>query len=226
METVRHPLREIPLFGRLGDTAFRRVAELAVERRYRPGETVILEGDPCRAAYFIAQGQVRAARLSPAGREQVLTRLGKGESFNTVPPFQPQKRNHATVQALTDVTLYAIDAADFRHMIEEIPALATGLLEDFATRLDHLTNLVENLALYTVRARLAQFLLQHGNERTELANQAVERWTQDEIAAHLGTVRDVVGRTLRAFVDEGLIRIDRDEIVLLDRQALLAEANH
>ncbi len=94
-----------------------------------------------------------------------------------------------------------------------------AILQDFAGRLDHLTNLVEDLSLRTVRGRLARFLLEHAD-----SIQAARNWTHDEIAANLGTVRDMVGRTLRAFADAGLVRIERQRIVLLDREGLEAEA--
>ncbi|MBM4430728.1 MAG: winged helix-turn-helix domain-containing protein, partial [Chloroflexi bacterium] len=85
---------------------------------------------------------------------------------------------------------------------------------------DHLTDLVEDLSLRTVRARLARFLLEHAEEQ-----EVPRRWTQDEMAARLGTVRDMIGRTLKAFADAGLLRMDRQRIVLLDRQGLQTEAD-
>jgi CRP/FNR family transcriptional regulator len=212
-------LHAIPLFADLSDDAVARVARVVYTRTYAPGQTVIFEGDPCRAAYFIAAGYVRVYRLSPQGRQQVLARLGPGQTFNTVPPFRPGGVNHATVEALTSITLYAIASEDFRALVGECPELALAVLQDFAARLDHLTNLVENLSLHTVRGRLARFLL----ERAE-SGAVTRRWTQEEIAAHLGTVRDVVGRTLRAFADAGLVRVERQRIVLLDREELESEA--
>lgn len=227
METTAQALRRISLFASLSDETLARIANVAVRHTYAPGETIILEGDPCRAAYFVAEGQVRVYRLSPAGREQVLVRLGPGQAFNTVPPFKPHGVNHATVQALTPVTLYAITCEDFHRLVGECPEVALAILRDFAGRLDHLTNLVEDLSLRTVRGRLARFLLEHAS--TELSGTAeagavTQRWTQEEVAAHLGTVRDMVGRTLRAFADAGLVRMDRQRIVLLDREELEAEA--
>jgi CRP-like cAMP-binding protein len=219
MESTAHALRRMSLFAGLSDDALARVASVAIRRAYASGETVIFEGDPCQAAYFIAQGQMRVYRLSPAGRQQVLAQLGPGQTFNTVPPFQPHGVNHATAEALTPVTLYAILCQDFRRLVGECPELALAILQDFAERLDHLTDLVEDLSLHTVRGRLARFLLEHAE-----AGQVTRRWTQEEIAAHLGTVRDMVGRTLRAFADAGLLRIERQRIVLLDRQGLEAEA--
>ena len=149
----------------------------------------------------------------------MLTRLGPGQAFNTVPPFHPQGVNHATVEALSPVTLYAVAREDFRRLVGECAELALAILQDFADRLDHLTNLVEDLALRTVRGRLARFLLEHAD-----SIQAARNWTHDEIAANLGTVRDMVGRTLRAFADAGLVRIERQRIVLLDREGLETEA--
>jgi CRP/FNR family cyclic AMP-dependent transcriptional regulator len=105
--------------------------------------------------------------------------------------------------------------------VGECPELALAILQDFAARLDHLTNLVEDLSLRTVRGRLARLLLDHAE-----ADAVTRRWTQEEIAAHLGTVRDMVGRTLRAFADAGLVRMDRQRIMLLDREGLEAEAQH
>jgi CRP-like cAMP-binding protein len=219
METTVQALRRISLFAGLSDETLARIANVAVRHTYAPGETIILEGDPCRAAYFVAEGQVRVYRLSPAGREQVLVRLRPGQAFNTVPPFKPHGVNHATVQALTPVTLYAITCEDFHRLVGECPEVALAILRDFAGRLDHLTNLVEDLSLRTVRGRLAHFLLEQAE-----AGAVTQRWTQEEIAAHLGTVRDMVGRTLRAFADAGLVRMDRQRIVLLDREELEAEA--
>ena len=236
METIAQALRRISLFAGFSDDALARVAGVAIRRTYAPGETIILEGDPCQAAYFVAEGQVRVYLLSPGGREQVLVRLGPGQAFNTVPPFKPHGVNHATVEALTSVTIYAITCEDFQRLVGECPELALAILQDFAGRLDHLTNLVEDLSLRTVRGRLARFLLEHastepsgrasgrGLSGTADAGQVTLRWTQEEIAAHLGTVRDMVGRTLRAFADAGLVRMERQRIRLLDREGLEAEA--
>ncbi len=227
METTAQALRRISLFNSLSDETLARVADAAIRRTYTPGETIIIEGDPCQAAYFVAQGQVRVYRLSPDGREQVLVQLGPGQAFNTVPPFQPRGINHANVEALTPVTLYAIPCDDLHRLVGECPEMALALLRDFAGRLDHLTNLVEDLSLRTVRGRLARFLLEHAStdlSGTAEAGTVTQRWTQEEIATHLGTVRDMVGRTLRAFADADLIQMERQRIVLLDREGLEAEA--
>lgn len=219
MNPTPEALRRIALLADLSEEALGRMCRVAYISVHGPGETIIFDGDPCEAVFFVAEGEVRIYRLSPGGREQVLARLGVGQTFNTVPPFQPDGVNHATVEPLTPTTLYAIRRDDFRRLVSECGELALVILRDFAGRLDHLTGLVEDLALRTVRGRLARFLLERAEE-----DKITQRWTQEEIAAHVGTVRDMVGRTLRAFADAGLLEMDRQRIILLDREGLAVEA--
>ena len=219
MEREIDALRRVSLFADLPESTLARLARVAIRRVYEPDETIILEGAPCEAAYFVAKGHVRASRVSLEGREQVLARLGPGQGFNTAPLFQPQGVNHATVHAVGQVTVYAVPKKDLLQLVSEEPPVATALLQDFADRLDHLTDLVEDLSLHSVRGRLAGFLLAQAE-----AGEVATDWTQTEIAARLGTVREMISRTLRSFEKAGLIRIDRQRIVLLDRERLEAEA--
>ncbi len=214
-------LRDIQLFAALSESALACIAGVVTPRTY-PAETlIVVEREPCEAAYFIIEGNVEVYRMSFQGRQQVLARLGPGQAFNTVPLFQEDGRNHASAVARTDVTLYALLKADFPRALRDCPDLALVILQDFANRLAHLTDLVEDLALRSVRGRLARFLLQQAD-----GSAVTQKWTQDDMAAHLGTVRDVIGRSLRALTDAQMIRLDRGRIVLLDRAALEAEAQN
>lgn len=219
MNTAAPSLRNIALFAPLPRAELDRLAAVAIRRTYQPDEIIILEGEPCRAAYFVAQGDVRVLRTAPDGREQVLAQLGPGHSFNTVPPFRPHPVNHATVQAVDRTTLYVIPCRDLMRLVSTSPPLALALLKDFAQRLDKLTDLVEDLSLRTVRGRLARFLLDQAE-----AGAVTRQWTQAEMAAQLGTVREMISRSLSSFADGGLIAVNRQRIELLDREGLKAEA--
>jgi CRP/FNR family cyclic AMP-dependent transcriptional regulator len=212
-------LRKIDLFRGLSEAALLCLADRIRQHTYAPGVIISLEGELCNVAYFVIAGEVRVYRLSLQGRQQVLAQLKMGQAFNTVPLFLPDGRNRASVMALTEVTLYAVSRDDFLRVMRECPELSWIVLRDFAARLAHLTDLVEDLSLHSVRGRLARFLLGQADGK-----QVTQRWTQDDIAAHLGTVRDMVGRSLRALVDGGLIRMGRGRIELLDRDGLETEA--
>lgn len=221
MKQPLNPLQEISLFARLSAQTLSQIARLAIQRSYPPGSLLILEGDPCAAAYFILSGYVQILRLAPSGREQIMVQLEPGQAFNTAPLFQPDGTNHASARALTEVVVYLLRKKDFLQLLQACPDLALAILENFAGRLTHLTDLIEQLALHSIRGRLARFLIAQADQ-----DQITKRWTQDDIATHLGTVRDMAGRTLRAFSDAGLIRRERQKIILLDREGLEAEAQH
>lgn len=218
---VLETLRQFDLFAHLSNTALERIDDVIVERTFAPDTLIVVEGDPCDAAYFVASGEVQVYRMSSQGRQQVLVRLGPGQSFNVVPVFEANGEARASVVTLTDTTLFVVRKDDFLRTIHTCPELAMVILRDFASRLTHLTDLVEDLALRSVRGRLARFLLQQAD-----GEHLTQRWTQDDIAAQLGTVRDMVGRSLRSLIDAGMIRIERGRIILQNREALELEAEN
>jgi CRP/FNR family transcriptional regulator len=232
----RQVLRNVPLFAALTEETLRHIVDAGILRSYAEGEHILIQGEHATAAYVIIEGIVRIYRLSREGREQVLVRLEPGRAFNTVPLFHAQGLNEANAVAVTPVILWTLLNRDFIALITTHSDLALAILGDFAHRLDHLTGLVEDLALYTVESRLARFLLDHAPDEQKRpqppskvaqpeAGGITQRWTQQEIATHLGTVRDMVGRELRAFQDAGLIRLGRGKIALLDRERLEAIAD-
>jgi len=225
-------LKSIELFSSLSEATLDDIARHGRLRTYARDEHIVLEEDRCEAAYFVVSGEVRVYRVSPEGREQVLVRLRSGQAFNTVPPFQPDGRNPANAAAMVKSTILVLRSSDFLRLTLAHSDLTMAMFRDLTGRLVHLTNLVENLALYSVQERLVRFLLDRADQDTKRASgnevgpdgdtppPVDQRWTQQDIAVHLGTVRDVIGRSLRALEDDGLIRVDRGRIVLVDRSEL------
>lgn len=218
METTEF-LHGLPLFQRLDESAVMEISRLAQRRSYASGELIGLEGEPCDIVYFVAQGWVKVYKLSLEGREQVLTRLGPGDSLYLVPAFDGGP-NPASAEALTEATLYAFRREDFLWILRHHPQVTLTVLRDLAAKLRHLTVLVEDLSLRTVEGRLAKLLLNLAAE----GNVAPRRMTQQEMAAQLGTVREVVGRALVELERNGLIRKERHRIVIVDRIGLEAKA--
>lgn len=212
---IYQELRKIALLTDLPEDALDCIAKVAIRRTYTKGETIFLAGQPCQAVYLLVSGDVLIYRLSPEGRRQILAELHPGQAFNTVPPFLPDPISASSADALTRVVLYAILIEDFLRLVEQCPKLSMIIMQDFAVRLAHLTSLVEDLALYSVRQRMARFLLD-----SAAAGKMTQRWTYDDIAERLGSVRDVVGRCLRGFEEQGLLRRERGRLVLVERERL------
>jgi CRP/FNR family cyclic AMP-dependent transcriptional regulator len=222
MTVAVQTLSKLPLFSRLDDDALLGIASYIQERTFSPGQVIVLEGEPCQAVYFVAQGVVRTGRLSPEGREQVLAYLGPGEPFNLVAALDGGP-TLAAVDAVTDTTLYTISCERLREIMRDHHGVTLAVMERLGAEVRRLSDMVEDLALHTVRTRLARFLLAYAS--AELGGvvdgtQPPKRWTQEELAAQIGTVRDVVGRALRTFADDGLIRRERGRLVVVDRVGL------
>jgi CRP/FNR family transcriptional regulator, cyclic AMP receptor protein len=213
-------LRRVSFCADLPEAAVAALAAIAVPLE-RPGRSFIqFEGDPAEAMYVVIDGRVKIARIGSNGREQVLNVISPGGHFNTVPMFDGGPCP-ANAEALTDVMLLAMPRDAMRRVVEQHAPLALALLKEFTGRLRHLVNLVDELALHTVQGRLAGLLLEQAeaSERGEL----VPPLTQAEMAARLGTVREMVGRALKTFEVLGLIRLDRGQITILDRVGLAAQ---
>jgi len=212
-------LQRQPLLRQLSPDALSLIASQMRSRRYQPGQLIALEGDPSAEVSFVAQGLLRQRHLSEEGRQHVMGYLGPGAVLGLIPALDGGP-HLASVDALTEATLYVIPN---ERLIEQMAAqadLARQISLHMAREARRLGEMVKGLALYNVRTRLARFLLNHAE-----VSPPQRRWTQDMIAAHIGTVRDVVGRVLRDLTDEGIVRRERGRIVVVDRVALEREAN-
>jgi CRP/FNR family cyclic AMP-dependent transcriptional regulator len=211
-------LSQLPFFKHLQPVALQRIVPHMHEQTLAPGQVAVWEGETCAAVYFVVRGLVRTRRMSLNGREHVLAYLGPGECFNLVPALDGGP-NPVTVDAVTATTLYHIPCIECRQILADHCDLAHVILEHLAGEVRRLSDMVESLALHSVRTRLVRFLLDYAEGRAP-----ARQWTQEEIAAHIGTVREMVGRTMRDLAQDGLIRRERGRIVVVDRAALQREA--
>lgn len=215
-DSARSLLKAVPYFRALGEGDLGAVAREVVVRRYRAGQLIFLEGDPPAGLHLVAEGLCKVYRLSMGGREQVLATLGPGDSCNEVPVVDGGP-NPASLAAIEDSTLWIISKDALTRLRQQCPALNDVIINGLAMRCRQLVQRVYDLSFLSVTGRLAAFLLQQGDEQSQLSRR---RWTQDEIAAHLGTVREMVSRALRELQEAELIAIDRHHIEILDREGL------
>jgi|GEM_PF-157007 len=205
----------------LPEGALRGVAEIAVLMRRGPGAILQLEGEPAQAMFIVVHGRVKILRSTPAGREQVIHVAGPGDHINVVPVVDGGKCP-ATVQTLTEAEVFALPVKELRECLLREPRLAMMLLANLARNHRKMVNLIEDLALHTVQGRLAKLLLARATSVGE--GEEVPPLTQADMATQLGTVREMVARTLRTFEGLGLIQMERGRIVVLDADGLRQKA--
>jgi len=225
-ETVSHPtsssqkqvaaaLAAAPLFADLSPPLLTALATIAVRAHYGPQQVVFLAGASDEHLYVIAHGWLKSVKIAAGGREQTLALFGPGEVFNLA--VLADVPTQATVIALEPTTLWGIPRARLHELMAIHPELAQALIRSLATRVIRLSDLVEDLALRSVEARLARLLLQRA-VGGEILRQP---WaTQAEFATQLGTVPDVLNRALQTLVTAGIIVVERQCIRVIDQAGL------
>lgn len=188
------------------------------ELAFAPDQLVMLPQEPCKAVYMVAQGVIRGYFSSTEGREFILDYLVPGDFLN-LDVAVAQQPTYMMANALVHTTLYAIPTPRFQALMRDHPALTENISRYLAQRVHRLSLIIEGLALHSVRTRLARFLLARADGKFPH-----QTWTQDDIAANIGTVRDVVGRILREFIRTGVLRRERNRMVIVNRKALEYEA--
>jgi CRP-like cAMP-binding protein len=211
-------LRNIPLFAVLGEQDLTHVAAMTRERRYDRGDLIVLEGEQGGALHYVHHGLVKIFKTSPEGREQVLRLIAAGHTFNDVPALDGGP-NPASAAAMEASTVYVIRRADLQLLIRTRPEVANAVVQTLAQALRHLVTLVEDLSLRHVTARVAKLLLEEEDALQPSAEQG-HRLTQQEMAAIVGTAREVVGRSLKELEAAGAIAVQHGRIVVLNRERL------
>jgi CRP/FNR family cyclic AMP-dependent transcriptional regulator len=205
-------LRDIPFFAGLDDRTLFDIARQVQRCDYRPGDHIMFEGEQPPGLFFVRRGRVRLSRTAADGREQVLAMVGPGENFNAVPLFDGRP-NPTTARAMSPVHCLLLPRDALLALLRKHPDLALAALGEMAGQLRDLVVLVEDLAFRSVRERLARQLLREAGEGTA-------ELTHQELAERTGTVREIAGRALRQLAQEGLVRLERGRVIVLDREGL------
>ena len=205
-------LETLPYFRVLNETELDQLARQLIERTYDRGAIIFLEGEACEGLFIVREGSVRIYKTSSEGREQILHTMGAGGSFNEVAVFDGGP-NPANVAALEPTRLWIVPRNAITGLIMGKPAVAISIIQTQGSHLRHLINLVEDLSLRNVGARLAKLLLL-------IASGKEKMMTQQDMASRLGTVRETIGRSLKQMEARGLIRIERGKIVILKKEEL------
>jgi CRP/FNR family transcriptional regulator, cyclic AMP receptor protein len=226
LEDYRATLSQVSVFAGLTDAELTFLAQRAVPRRCEPGEMIFAEGERCSGMYVIQTGSIRIFKSSPGGREQVLSIDGPGESVAEVPVFDGGNYP-ASANAVGAATLLLVRKQDFHALCLEHPEVALKVLRVVGSRLRKLVGMIEELSFTTVRNRLAAFLLRLAKQEGKRTPEGIEfplPAGNQELAAQIGTVRELISRNLSRLQAEGMIRIDGRTVTVLKEAVLEEEA--
>jgi len=188
----------------------------AWNNHYQRGKLLYLEGDPAEHIYLIEQGWVKATRLRKDGREQWMRVLGAGDIFGEIAVLS-QTDYPATVVALEPLNAWVFSADLFLTLMEN-NSFSKGLARRSAWQVLQFARLAEDLSLKSIEQRLVSTLLRYAEFNNGVWEIPRRDWTTfDEMAARLGTVRDVLSRSLRALERENVIKVEKQKIIVVDQ---------
>ncbi len=196
-----------------------------LQRRFAAGELIFGEAEPCAGLYVIETGNVRIFKSSVGGREQVLAIDGPGNSIAELPVFDGGNYP-ASAQAITDCSLFFFSKQDFQALCLQHPQVALKVLRVVGARLRRLVGIIEELSFTTVRHRLVALLVRLAKSQGQPDGDAVTielPANNTELAAQIGTVRELVSRNLSRLQAENLIQSDNRTIVIPSLRRLEAE---
>lgn len=218
-------LKKVPIFSDLTEKELSFLAERAVPMRAEPGKLIFSEGQACEGLYMVESGAVKVYKSSAGGREQVLTIEGPGGSIAELPVFDGGSYP-ASAAAVSEARLLFVSKRDFQALCLQHPEVALKVLKVVGARLRRLVGIIEELSFTTVRHRLAALLLRLARRRGQKTSRGVEfnlRGSNQELAAHIGTVRELVSRNLSRLQAEGIVKIEGKTVIVPDLSALEAE---
>lgn len=209
-------LRRVLFLKSLPDSALCEIAQAGDERRLAKGEALFTEHQHCIGLLVVLRGAVKVYKLDSRGRELTLGREMPGGSVVELPLFDGGNYPASAEAVEADTIVLVVPRDRFRALMAAHPEIGAQALWALAVRMRRLMQMLEAQTLHSVRARLADYLLSVGRGRTEFALNE----TNEAIAGHIGTVREVVSRTLRSLKEDGLIALRGRTVTIREAEAL------
>jgi len=187
---------------------------IAKRRRLRAGEFVYTQGDAAQHFYIVEAGRVRV--LSDAGRARADGHLSwSRRSLRHRSPTGGRRVTSA--QALEPSMIWAIANQDLDELTERLPTLASRIIKALTLRLRDVMVLVESVATWPARLRVANFLLAHRGGR---GPESATGWAHESIADVLGCARQTVTKTLNEFTRARWNRVECKHVFVINQGAL------
>ncbi len=215
-ERVKTLLSNNSLLQGLEDFYLDDLLKVSEVRTWSKGSQIICEGDVGDAVYFLLSGKAKVCLYGEGGREIVLSILEEGDMFGEMAILDDKPRS-ANVEATKDVECLYVSKDAFLNYLGTHHKVYIRFLGYLTARLREATRKIGGLALLDVCGRIAHTFMGMVKEEGTASTQrvvAIERPTHEEIAAMIGSSREVVSRALKKMSQEGYIKIEKDRILL------------
>lgn len=216
-------VRKTPLLSALGEAELEDLLRACPRKDLPAGSQIFFPHQQADRFYVILAGKVKVYKMSAKGGQQILHLYGPGETFGEAAMWAGI-RYPAHSEAITDVTLLAVSRKVLKDLIDRNADLALDMMAGMSAKLREFNQLIEQLSLKEVPARLANILLELPAKRG--TNTIVLKQSKRELAAQIGTIAETLSRAFKKLTASGLIEVKGSEITILDPDGLadLAES--
>ena len=207
----------LPFWDKLNREQQERLSGIIEYRTVKKGTRIHDSSAECLGLVAVRSGQLRAYILSEDGREITISRLFEYDvSLLSASCVMPDMQFNVMIEAEKDTQFWSIPACFFKILVDESLVVSNYSRSLLSSNFSELMWLMEQIMWKSFDKRLAAFLL----EETAIEGDDTLKITHEKIAAHMGTAREVVTRMLRYFQNEGMVKLERGGIHLLDREKL------
>ena len=215
-------LRRCPLFAGLKEEDLKRIRTIALLKHVWKREILFSDGEEAKGFYVLLSGKVKLYKISPEGKEQILHVVSAPDAFAEAALFL-EGSYPAFAEALSDSQLLFFPKRDFIHLIEKNPQLSINMIVSLSQFLKRFASLIEELSLKEVSSRIAKYLIdlslklsKEGRSPTEVELDL----SKTQIASKLGTISETLSRTLAKMKAKGIIDVNKNRILILNRKLL------
>ena len=208
-------LRAADLFRGLSDDDMQRVGDMTVMSQCTRGQTLYTPGDAREALFLLKRGKIHIYRLGADGKKLVLSTVEPGTVFGEMALTGQRMLLDSYAEAAEDSVLCVMSRHDVEMLILEYPSVGVQLVQVLAARVRELEDRLEESSLRDVAARISAALV-----RLQAAHGATVTITHQELADIVGTHRETVTRALGDLRDRGAITLQRNQIQIVDLDAL------
>ncbi len=213
---LRTALRQVLFLKMVREEAISTLIASGQAQHLGRGEQLFAEFERCQGLFVVLTGAVKVYKLDSRGRELTLSVEAPGASVGELPLFDGGNYPYSAEAAQAGTEVWFVPRDRFRELMRTHPEIAERALLALGVRLRQMVQIAEAQSLYMVRARLAAYLLDIAQDRTRFRLEE----TNEAIGGHLGTVREVVSRTLRTLKDAGVIGLQGRWVEVRDAEEL------
>ncbi len=210
------------VFKSLDESTLRMINDLAIPRKYLKGDFLVHQGEVWPFLFLVKQGTIAAEKDSEDGRTLVAATIGSGDLFWGLAFFLENERMPAALEVIEDAEILLWSRNDLITILQKNGTLSWELGKLAVQRMLFASEVLESMTFHPIAVRLARLLV--GIAKDEQQNPIERSMTLDEMAARIGSTREMVCRLLYKFSDEGLIKITRTEFTVVDIENLHKKA--